>query len=132
MQHPHPRGTVHGPEVWGQDDGECAKALSNLSNAIVFSGHSHTSLVDGKSVWQGAFTSVGCGSLRYIDSPGGRLYECRQGQLVTVYEDRIVLSRREFEADVPLGDDLVVRLPPRSSGFIGSGGRTENEWSRMT
>ena len=66
VQHPHPRGTVHGTAVWGQDDGVSTKILSAHSNAIAVSGHSHTSLIDERSIWQGAFTSVGCGTLRDV------------------------------------------------------------------
>ena len=34
VQHPHPRGTVHGTGVWGQDDGESTKVLSAYPNAV--------------------------------------------------------------------------------------------------
>ena len=36
---------------------------------------------------------------------------CRQGQLVRVYEDRVVFSRREFVTGAQIGDDLVMPLP---------------------
>ncbi len=140
VQHPHPRATVHGNGVWGQDDGVSSEILSAHPNAIAFSGHSHTSLTDERSVWQGAFTSIGCGSLRNVSigTPGlvslpygfenGRtrksdeinalkamaipnLMNCRQGQFVRVYADRVVISRREFVTSASLGDDLVMPLP---------------------
>lgn len=111
VQHPHPRGTVHGAGVWGQDDGESTRILSAYPNAVAFSGHSHTPLTDERSIWQGAFTSVGCGSLRYLSSYGEHFGDCRQGQLVSVYADRMVFSLREFIRDVPLADDLAVPLP---------------------
>jgi len=142
VQHPHPKGTVHGATVWGQDNGMAPSVLSAHPNAIAFSGHSHTSLTDERSIWQGAFTSVGCGTLRNVSpnfpgalspvpegyenykTPKGRaaddavkalgnvgLMNCRQGQIVRVYGDRVVFSRREFVTGVPLGDDLVMPLP---------------------
>lgn len=58
VQHPHPKHTVHGERVWGQDDGLSVKVLSRHPNAIAFSGHSHNSLLDERAIWQGAFTSV--------------------------------------------------------------------------
>ena len=143
VQHPHPRGTVHGKMVWGQDDGETTEILSSHPNAIAFSGHSHTSLTDERSIWQGAFTSIGCASLRDVSvntsgvlqlaagfengrTPAGKDFaknnalkamavpdrmNCRQGQFVRVYPDRVVISRREFVTGAPLCDDLVIPLP---------------------
>lgn len=72
VQHPHPKGTVHGPTVWGQDNGLSTKVLSAYPNAVAFSGHSHISLTDERSIWQGGFTSVGCGTLRNVSltTPG--------------------------------------------------------------
>ena len=72
VQHPHPKATVHGEKVWGQDNGMSVAALSAYPNAVSFSGHSHTSLTDERSIWQGAFTAVGCGTLRNvsIEMPG--------------------------------------------------------------
>ena len=146
IQHPQPKGTAHGEDVWGQDDGVSTEILSAHPNAVAFSGHSHTSLTDVRSIWQGAFTSVGCGTLRDVGpipplppgtttfaggcenykSPKGGTpetfdarkamamidkYNCRQGQLVRVYSDRMVFSRREFVTGVQLGPDLVMPLP---------------------
>ena len=147
VQHPHPRGTVHGKIVWGQDDGTATKVLSAFPNAISFSGHSHTSLTDERSIWQGDFTAIGCASLRNVSlstpgavrlptgyengrTPKGTNFDrndalkameipnrmnCRQGQFVRVYADRIVISRREFVTGVALGDDLVMPLPAAES-----------------
>lgn len=142
VQHPVPKGTVNGDKLWGQDDGVSTRILSAYPNAIAFSGHSHASLTDERSIWQGAFTSIGCASLRDVvigftgvSKPKGgfenektpknafaeydalkamEVYDrrdCRQGQLVRVYDDRIVFSRREFMCGAPLGDDLVMPLP---------------------
>ena len=148
VQHPHPRGTVHGKAVWGQDDGMSTQILSTHPNAIAFSGHSHTSLIDERSIWQGAFTSVGCGTLRDVSvgttgilsgleggcenarTPKSKdsavldaqkamtipdRMNCRQGQFVRVYADRVVFSRREFVTDATLCDDLVMPLPAAES-----------------
>ena len=144
IQHPHPRETVHGA-VWGQDDGESVKALSRHPNAVSFSGHSHTTLVDDRSIWQGAFTALGTATLRdvgangltsgpmgfenYRTPPGPDCakrntlkvmpvidrYAGKQGQLVRVYSDRIVFARRDFITDLPLTDDLVMPLPAAES-----------------
>ena len=102
------------------------------------------SLTDERSIWQGAFTSVGTSSLRYtgmeydehppvgyentvsgvrngwkIDAtkmmgkfPPG---DCRQGMLWSVYDDCIVVKRREFLSDLDVGDDWVMPLPAAES-----------------
>ena len=129
IQHPHPLDTCHGHWAWGYDNGIATRALSAFPNAIAFSGHSHHPLVDERSIWQGAFTSVGTGSLRYISPMGGRensgpaaaaelrqmppvdKFKGKEGLLVSVYGDCVVISRRDFVHDDALGSDWVVPLP---------------------
>ncbi|MBP5509359.1 MAG: metallophosphoesterase [Kiritimatiellae bacterium] len=126
-QHPHPANTVQGPWAWGNDKGVATRALEKFPNAVAFSGHSHYSITDERCIWQGKFTSVGTGSLRYIFSqywrdngedhsgiakqmrilPEGR---GRQGMLVKIYDDRMVFVRREFVYGESLGPDWVVPL----------------------
>lgn len=60
-QHPHPFLTVYGSVNWG--DRDLRTVLNNYPQVIDFSGHSHYCPADPRSVWQGAFTAVGCGSL---------------------------------------------------------------------
>jgi len=113
IQHCHPQGTCYGDEAWCADKGFATRALTPFPNAIAFTGHSHTSLTDERSIWQGAFTSVGTSSLRY----GGEddQYAQRQGMLVRVYDDRVVFVRRDFLHDASLGDDWVLPLPAGES-----------------
>ena len=127
FQHMHPKGTCSAPWVWGQDDGSVTEILSRYPNAIAFSGHSHTPLTDDRVIWQGAFTSVGTASLRYIIPIGGRenskVFGSKEnvpsqmpvlaggtghhGQMMTIYDDCIVLSRHEFENDEDLGNWVI-------------------------
>ena len=122
IQHPHPKGTAFGDWVWGQDDGASTKVLSRLPNAIAFSGHSHCSILDERAIWQGAFTSVAAGSLfcaappsdvgeaGYVKNPNFNSRASRNGLLVDVFADRMVVRRRDFTADCDLGPDWVVPL----------------------
>ena len=136
VQHEHPKDTCFGPWAWGHDDGRSTRALSAFPNAVAFSGHSHYSLTDERTVWQGAFTSCNTASLYDFsmdyalrdNAPGNRFgytgdkgrirrmsnmqsSESRQGQFLTVYADRIVIERRDFVSDLSLGDDFVLPLP---------------------
>ena len=131
FQHPHPKDTCYGPWAWGHDDGASTKALSPHQNAIALSGHSHYSLTDERTVWQGAFTSIGTSSLSYTsldynfrENAGGNSYGCKeartrqmgrvptgdgkQGMLFTVCDDHIRIERREFVWGESLGDDWIL------------------------
>ncbi len=60
-QHPAPTLTVYGSGNWG--DMTMKKVLNKFPQVVDFSGHSHYAPSDPRSVWQGSFTAVGCGSL---------------------------------------------------------------------
>ena len=142
IQHPHPKGTCHGPNAWGHDDGASTVALSAWPNAVAISGHSHLPLTDGRAVWQGAFTSVGAGGMQRTglpfrdhppagfensaeDKENWRLgatktmdvfdrHDCRQGSLWRVFDDRIVVRRREFVSGLDLGPDWTIPFPAKA------------------
>ena len=144
VQHPHPKDTCYGPWAWGRDAGVVTKTLSAFPNAVAFSGHSHYSLTDERSIWQGGFTSVGTGSLRYtgltsyefppagFENSGAKgagawrfdalktrkkisVEDCRNGMLWSVYDDCIVVKRREFLSGLDLGPDWTIPLPAAES-----------------
>lgn len=133
IQHCHPKDTCSAPWTWGQDDGKVTKLLSNYPNCIAFSGHSHTSVTDDRTCWQGAFTSVGTGSLRYIIPFGGRentkashakvkvpsqmknikFHNTHQGQIMKLYNDYMVLERYDMGNNELLLEPLVVPVPAK-------------------
>ena len=133
-QHSHPKNTCMGPWAWGHDMGPVTEALSKYPNAVAFSGHSHYTLTDERSVWQGAFTSINTSSLKYssldyslrenaYQSNGGGGYtgekrkhvmhhldtnDGRQGQIVSFFDDHMEIERREFVYGKALGPDWIV------------------------
>ena len=136
-QHPHLKDTCSGPWAWGHDDGESTKILSAYPNAVAFSGHSHYPLTDERVLWQGAFTSVGTSSLKYSSTdflyrenmpkgaskdprpqrmPSLQTDDGKQGMLMSVYDDCLVLERREFVYGKSLGDDWVIPIPAPAAG----------------
>ena len=116
----------------GQDDGLARKVLKDYPNCVAFTGHSHFSLTDEQSIWQGEFTSVNCSCARgYAFTNPGREngFACpdfnrdppfemdkfdhqsvRQGLVMEVFDDRITLHRREFTYDQVLGADWIIPL----------------------
>ncbi len=137
VQHYHPAGTCSAPWTWGQDSGKSTAALSEFPDAVALSGHSHTPLTDERTLWRGAFTSVGTASLKYLIPFGGRensrifgapdrdtqqmpFLHCRDGHhgmVMEVFDDRIVFERRDFENDLPAAPDWVVPLPAAEETF---------------
>ena len=139
LQHPPLKGTCHCDWVWGHDNGLVTQALSKFRNAVAFSGHSHASINDERAIWQGTFTSIGAGSLKYTGleygdvTPFGRendypskglrdedpykvmrkmkIVSGHQGMVLRVYDDRMVFDRRDFADITSLGEDWVVPLP---------------------
>ena len=140
FQHPHLKGTCFAPWCWGADTGVTTEVLRKFPNAVSFSGHAHYPITDERAIWQQEFTAVALPSLKFLESPcqahGDFGYEnsyrnwapkektgesqkttnavrqgtSPQGTLVDVYDDRIVVSRREFPSAVPVGADWVIPL----------------------
>ena len=127
VQHPHLKGT----NICATDKtGAATEALRKYPNAIAFSGHSHLSLTWGTQIWQEEFTAVGTASRQYMWNVNGRDNSWgmnkgqvghgprlstwgRQGMLMSVYDDRVVLERREFLTDKPIGPDWVITFDKR-------------------
>ena len=131
IQHPHPKGVM--PYFWSGDDGTITAALEEFPNAVAITGHSHAPIVDERSLWQGKFTCVNAGSLRYTSVTGGRENSRTFGQVdpmtkqmfmiwgpdaapvevMDVYDDALVFARHDVASGLPVGEDWVV---PWSSG----------------
>ena len=148
-QHAHLQNTVYGPWAWGHDSGETTAALSKYPNAVAFSGHSHYVLTDERSIWQGAFTSVGTASLRACTTPGDEFGDAgvenawgglnaykameplpetgQHGYLVRVFKDAIAFSRRDFSTGRMLGGDWVMPLPAAKSKPFSFAGRLASQ-----
>ena len=124
FQHVHPAGTCMS-NAKDKDDGKSTELLKRYSNLICFSGHSHTSLTDERTIWQGEFTSVGTGSLKYTtlisdghengalpkehNSQMSRINhnEADHGMIMSVYDDRVELLRHEIKNDEDLGTWII-------------------------
>ena len=66
ISHMPPLKTVYGSEnIWGNK--YVYKILKNYPEAISISGHSHYSLRNIKSIWQGEFTAINIQSISYVD-----------------------------------------------------------------
>ena len=143
VQHAHPAGTCYGMTRVACDGGRATRALAPFPWAVALTGHSHTPLTDDRSVWQGAFTSIGCGSAwnagddyseghdnatqfakkQYENARMESVWKYRNGydsgrhcMMVDVYSDHLDIHRRSIDFAQPLGPDWSVPLPAAAGG----------------
>ena len=141
-QHAHPKGTCHTGSS-GVDSGESVRALSTFPNAVAITGHSHYAISDERTVWQGAFTSIGAGCLH--EGFGGFEYDnvsafwhpnlrrnlmasladprpwggdAKAGccELFEVFDDHLVVHRHSLDFGRPIGPAWTVPIPARKDG----------------
>ena len=104
--------TVYGSDAWGTKSIKIV--LSKYPNVIHFSGHSHFSLIDERSIWQKEFTSIQTQSVSYTELEKGfenGPYPCDEygdiqiagknfmGLIMDVNDSKIEIQRISFEND---------------------------------
>ncbi len=135
-QHAHPKGTCH-TGFSGVDNGESVRALTPFPNAVAITGHSHYAISDERTVWQGAFTSIGAGCMHEgfagfeydnvsaswrADSrnklmasladpkPWGGDAKAGCCELVEVFDSHLVIHRQSVKFGLPIGPAWVVSV----------------------
>ena len=134
VQHEPIDRTVNATWLFGGDEWDNGQThrgekaiFDSLPNCVVLTGHSHDTLTDEMSIWQGKFTAVNCSAgCGYIFSRPGREngfhdadffckpprematfnhWEPRQALVMDVYSNRIVFKRLDIAYRERLGDD---------------------------
>ena len=68
MHHEPVRGTVYGSSLYdGWGTNHFAALLRKYPQVVDFAGHSHYPLNDPRSVWQGEFTAINTGAIKYAE-----------------------------------------------------------------
>lgn len=70
MTHNQPKDTCYGSDEWG--DSSLNDVLSKYQNVVLFGGHSHYSVLDERTIWQGDYTVIQTQSLSYIELETGK------------------------------------------------------------
>lgn len=70
MTHNQPFDTCYGSDEWG--DKTLNRVFEKYPNVINLSGHSHYSILDERSVWQGEYTVMSTQSLSYTELETGK------------------------------------------------------------
>ncbi len=108
-------------------------SFRNMPNAVAFTGHCHWTLNDERSIWQGAYTAIAVPSMSYTTIPKGyengsdkrtgvsslsmpiiparRYLKEAQGYLVSVFDDRMEVERRDFTEGVEAAPAWIVTPP---------------------
>lgn len=70
ITHINPSDTAYGSDEWGNDD--INEVLKDYPQVVSLSGHSHYSLLDERSIFQGSYTALTTQSLDYIELESGK------------------------------------------------------------
>ena len=68
--HSQPKDTCYGSDEWG--DSSLNEVLEKYPNVVLFGGHSHYSVLDERTIWQGEYTVLQTQSLSYIELETGK------------------------------------------------------------
>lgn len=130
ITHYAPEGTMYGSDQWGSK--QIPKVLMNYPQVISLSGHSHYSLLDERSIWQGNFTAIQTQSTAYIelergkengsvpvDEFGNRSYSQLNymGLIMTLNETMIEIQRVFLEHNILYNKTWTIDLPINQSNF---------------
>jgi hypothetical protein len=128
--HFNAKGTVLGSNEY------CAKNLREIfnkyPNIIHFSGHSHYSLIDERSIWQNEFTSIQTQSISYIELERGfaggiiprdeyRNWDIAgknyMGLIMDITSDKCLIQRISFEKDQFYDKPWIIDIPVDKNNF---------------
>lgn len=125
--HQHIKDTVYGSDLWGTQENKelLYDTLKKYPQVITFSGHSHYPLEDPRTIHQKDFTSVGTSSVSYLELEPGTLQgfhpegyrDISQGMVIEVYNNEVVIKKRDFHKDDWAGDPWVIKYPAKTNKF---------------
>ncbi len=123
--------------IWGAEDGagDCRSVLFNCPDAVAFFGHTHSSLTDEQSVWQGPSTAINAGGFKTTAASRGRENSpcicwladdpapflqmasvpednAHHGLIVSVEGWRLRVERFDVDSGLPLGPDWKIETGP--------------------
>ena len=125
-----PYDTVYGSKEWG--DSLLNGYFKEYPQIINFSGHSHFSLIDERSIYQKDYTAIQTQSLSYIELEKGKVNgsilidEFDDAMISTnnsmrliydVNDNAIVIKRISFEKNEFYGNDWIIDLPINKNNF---------------
>lgn len=141
LTHPMVHDTVYG-SLLGPDwlNGHCSDmwysmgltpVLIKYPQVVAFSGHLHFPINDPRSIWQGKFTAIGCGSCRYMAIEDGEYdnmssttvmsdaYDISTGYLTQIdFSGNIRITRMFFSKSTTFGEPWYLSHPNGSNSHL--------------
>ena len=115
---------------WGEET--LNEYFEKYPQIINFSGHSHFSLIDERSIYQKDYTAIQTQSISYIELEGGKengsipndeygnqmisAKNC-MGLICSVNDNQVVIKRISFEKKEFYGDDWIIDIPIDKNKF---------------
>lgn len=127
ISHIPPLETIYGSENIFLGDKVLYDILKNYPEVISISGHSHYSLKNIKSIWQGNFTALNTQSISYVELD--RIYSNyldvvkssvndSMGLIAYLNEDNVIFDRIQFSSEEILEERWNINFPMNTSNFI--------------
>ena len=125
-----PKNTVYGSEDWGEKN--INKYFEKYPQIINFSGHSHFSLIDERSIYQKDYTAIQTQSLSYTeleegkfngsipkDEYGEEMISAKNcmGLICDVNDNKVEIKRISFEKNEFYGEVWIVDIPIDKKNF---------------
>lgn len=111
--HNHPKNTVYGSQ---NSEAELNDLFSRYPQIVSISGHSHRSMLDATSIWQGEYTAINTQSLSYtalggnIENGGG--YEGLPSMMImNINNDKIDIERLNALTGEKIADNWTIDMP---------------------
>ena len=115
--HQPPKNTVIGSDK--EYSTELTSILEQYPQAIVFTSHTHCTIMDERSIWQGEYTVVNTAALYYMSGYSGTEIGQRyaQGLLVTVDNNSVDIKRYDFWNEEQIKENWVITNPSDKTSF---------------
>ncbi|QHS23786.1 phosphatase [Virgibacillus sp. MSP4-1] len=114
------KDTTYGTEDWYiENDNQklLRETLKKYPQVILIAGHTHYPISDPRSIHQEDYTAVNSGSIAYMWTEKGYIQgevpeaEVSNGLLVKVYDDEVVIKRRNFTGERWVEEPWVIDTP---------------------
>ncbi|MFA1820022.1 metallophosphoesterase [Virgibacillus oceani] len=117
------KDTTYGTEDWyieNENQKLLQETLEKYPQVVLVSGHTHYPVSDPRSIYQNDYTAVNAGSISYMWTEKGYLQgevpeaEVSNGLVVKVYDDEVIIERRNFTGNRWIQDPWVIETPVKS------------------